>query len=92
MVLLSHFSDFETIKLDTRIQFSFGEIGTSAPWSMLLNVGAHSRAPSDARYDGYLLDFDVTKRDDFAIVLKVSYEAVMCLVLPSTTRFVFVVG
>ena len=26
MVLLSHFSDFETIKLDTRIQFSFGEI------------------------------------------------------------------
>lgn len=73
-------------------QFSFGEIGTSAPWSMLLNVGAHSRAPSDARYDGYLLDFDVTKRDDFAIVLKVSYEAVMCLVLPSTTRFVFVVG
>ena len=26
MVLLSHFSDFETTKLDTRIQFSFGEI------------------------------------------------------------------
>ena len=26
MVLLSHFSDFETKKLDTKIQFSFGEI------------------------------------------------------------------
>ena len=26
MVLLSHFSDIETIKLETRIQFSFGEI------------------------------------------------------------------
>ena len=72
--------------------FLLEKFARARPWSMLLNVGAHSRAPSDARYDGCLLDFDVTKRDDFATVLKVSYEAVMCLVLPSTTRCVFVVG
>jgi hypothetical protein len=59
---------------------------------MLLNVGAHSRAPSDARYDGCPVYFDVTKRDDIAIGLKVNCEAVMCLVLPSTARFVSVVG
>jgi hypothetical protein len=56
---------------------------------MLLDVAAHSRAPSYARHDGCPVEFDFTKRDDIAIVLKVSYEAVMYLVLPSTVRFVF---
>jgi hypothetical protein len=59
---------------------------------MLLDVVAHSRAPSDARHDGCPVEFDVTKRDGIAIVLNVSYEAVMYFVLPSTVRFVFVVG
>ena len=59
---------------------------------MLLDVVAHYRAPSDARHNGCPVEFDVTRRDDIAIVLKVSYEAVMHLVLPSTTRCVFVVG
>ena len=59
---------------------------------MLLDVVAHSRAPSYARHDGCPIEFDFTKRDDIAIVLKASYEASMYVVLPSTARLVFIVG